>query len=246
MMRNSIATLWKKWRTNRTRIALALLSFAGVGLPNGQAQLEYNGGFVQTHREDGGQAPRLAAAQRGARSALNTPPSYFPDQDFYYPWYYSPRASGLRLSSSYYYAAEPSGRTLLAPERKLPQSVAAASLPWNRVGFRDYDERREMSRESSRKFSLTTIPLPQAAPAERPEVVVLIAHLPEHALFWVQGTPTRSTGRARYFQSPPLLPGRKYNYRVRAAWIENGRWVSQTREIPVQAGLIQAIYLQAK
>ena len=32
--------------------------------------------------------------------------------------------------------------------------------------------------------------------------------------------------------------------RVRAAWIEDGQIVSQTRIVPVQAGLIQAIYLR--
>ena len=63
-------------------------------------------------------------------------------------------------------------------------------------------------------------------------------------MFWVEGIRTRSTGRTRYFQSPPLLPGRKYNYRIRAAWIEDGHWVSQTRMVPVEAGTIQAIYLR--
>jgi uncharacterized protein (TIGR03000 family) len=73
----------------------------------------------------------------------------------------------------------------------------------------------------------------------------LIARLPEHAAFWVEGTRTRSIGRTRFFQSPPLVPGRKYNYRVTAAWIEDGSWVSQTRVVSVQAGLIQAIYLRS-
>ncbi len=85
--------------------------------------------------------------------------------------------------------------------------------------------------------------MPPASAAERVENAGLIAHLPEHAVLWVQGIRTRSMGRTRYFLSPPLLPGRMYNYRVSVAWIEDGHWVSQTRVVPVQAGLIQGLYL---
>jgi len=86
--------------------------------------------------------------------------------------------------------------------------------------------------------------LRQASPGERP-FAVLIAHLPDRAVFWVEETRTRSTGRTRYFQSPPLRSDRKYTYRVRAAWIEDGRWVSQARLVNVEAGLIQTIYLRS-
>lgn len=80
----------------------------------------------------------------------------------------------------------------------------------------------------------------------RLQFAILIAHLPEHAALWVEGTRTRSRGRTRYFQSPPLQPGRKYNYKLRVVWIEDGHWVGQTREVPVQAGIIEAIYIRSR
>jgi uncharacterized protein (TIGR03000 family) len=220
-----------QWRKHLYGGFLVLLSSIGVDLPPCRAQLEFNGGYVQTHREDHGQVLHLAATQRNARSPAHTPSSYFPDRDFYYPSYYASGELGSSLSS---------------PARRQPFSIFSALLPWSLVGFQDYDEIQAINRESTRSYSLAATLLPRSAPAEGPAVAVLIAHLPEHALFWVEGTQTRSTGRTRYFQSPPLLPGRQYNYRVRAAWIENGQWVSQTRQIIVQAGRTQAIYLQGK
>jgi hypothetical protein len=47
-----------------------------------------------------------------------------------------------------------------------------------------------------------------------------------------------------YFHSPALTPGKKYHYTVRVDWLEDGGWVSQARQVPVEAGLVQAIYLQ--
>jgi uncharacterized protein (TIGR03000 family) len=52
----------------------------------------------------------------------------------------------------------------------------------------------------------------------------------------VEGIPAHSTGRTRYFESPPLPFERKFSYTVRAAWIEDDQWVSQLRKVPVQAG----------
>ncbi len=242
-MRSKNATTCRQWQTMMLRTGLVLLSFAGIGLPQGRAQLEYNGGYVQTHREDAGESPRLAATLPTAPSLVNPPLSFFPDNDFSYPSYYSPGSSAFR---SYYYAAGGAGRTLLSSEQLLPFRVSPTSLPWNLVGFKDYGDAQEMRGDSSRRYFLATTRLPQASPAEAAEAALLIAHLPEHAFFWVQGTRTRSTGRTRYFQSPPLTPNRKYNYQVRVAWLENGQWASQTRNLLVQAGAIQAIYLRSK
>jgi uncharacterized protein (TIGR03000 family) len=231
-----------QWRKHLSGGLWMLLIWIGVDLPHCRAQLEFNGGYVQTHREDHGEVPHLAASQRSARSPAHTPSSYFPDRDFYYPSYYLATASAIRS----YYAGGEFGNSLSLAARRQPFGIPPASLPWNLMGFQDYDEIQAMNRESTRSYSLAAMLLPQAVPAQGPAAAVLIAHLPEHALFWVEGIQTRSTGRTRYFQSPPLLRGRQYSYRVRAAWIENGQWVSQTRQILVQAGRIQAIYLQAK
>jgi len=47
---------------------------------------------------------------------------------------------------------------------------------------------------------------------------------------------TTQKGPVRFFESPPVAPGRKYVYHIRARWMDNGREVDQTREVNVYAG----------
>jgi uncharacterized protein (TIGR03000 family) len=46
-------------------------------------------------------------------------------------------------------------------------------------------------------------------------------------------TLTRQTGRVREFVSPALSAGEQYAYEVSATWMEAGREVTQTRQVPV-------------
>ena len=56
------------------------------------------------------------------------------------------------------------------------------------------------------------------------------------AQIWFDDTATKQTGTLREFESPPLTPGKTYTYDIRAQWRENGREVTQSRHIGVQAG----------
>jgi uncharacterized protein (TIGR03000 family) len=205
-----------------------LLGLAQVGLPQSYAQMYYSGGFVQRHRRAA--VPAEPAAPKTTPAA---PPSYFPDNDISYATF----GAGGELGSS---PSFPAGGPLFG--------VAAAAFPWNQAGFVDYNEPLLAPRDASiaepKKYFLEVKVLPREVGAARPETAMLIARLPEQAAFWVQGTRTQSVGRTRYFQSPPLVAGRKYGYTVRAVWLEDGQWVSQTHLVPVQAGAIQAIYLR--
>ncbi len=60
--------------------------------------------------------------------------------------------------------------------------------------------------------------------------------VPAGARVTFDGTPTSSTGAVREFQSPPLTPGRRYSYEVRATWTENGKEVTQTQQVEVASG----------
>jgi uncharacterized protein (TIGR03000 family) len=226
--------------------ALVLLGLALAGLQESCAVYwAYHSVLPSREREKAAPQP-----------SFPTTPSYFPDNDFSYPSYSSATPSVTRSSSatatltrSYYFGGEyipPES----PPEGELPFGISASTLPWNQVGFEDYKDSPEVPRDAShfapRKYSLKATPLPLRLPAEREEAARLIARLPEHALFWVEGKQTRLTGQTRYFESPPLRAGEKYSYTVRVAWIEDGRWVSQTEKIPVRAGLVQAIYLQPR
>jgi uncharacterized protein (TIGR03000 family) len=229
-MRHHSTVMARRWWKMMLAGFMVLSGLEVVGLPESHAQMRYSGGFIPTHRNP----PQFPNPQPSdsKTTAPKTPPSYFPDNDAAYPSFYPRGGPGRPLPSA----------------DQTPYGVLPAELPWNRADFEDYSEPPSLPRDASlfppKKYLLSSSPLPPAPAAERFENAMLIAHLPEHAVLWVEGTRTRSIGRTRYFQSPLLLPGRRYNYRVSAAWIEDGRWVGQTRMVPVQAGLIQAIYLR--
>lgn len=75
---------------------------------------------------------------------------------------------------------------------------------------------------------------PEAPEATTANVEVLLPD-PE-ALVWFNDRKTSSTGDVRSFTTPPLDPGRQYYYDVRAAWRENGRLVTTSRQAVVRAG----------
>jgi uncharacterized protein (TIGR03000 family) len=59
--------------------------------------------------------------------------------------------------------------------------------------------------------------------------------VPANAEVWFEGAKTTSTGSVREYQSPPLSPGR-YTYHIRARWTENGRDITQTKNVTVSSG----------
>jgi len=66
------------------------------------------------------------------------------------------------------------------------------------------------------------------------------AHLevlvPGNATLWINDWKAGSTGVVRKLRSPPLTPSRHYTYTIRARWEEDGREVTQTRQVAVSAG----------
>jgi uncharacterized protein (TIGR03000 family) len=123
-------------------------------------------------------------------------------------------------------------------------------LPWNAQGYRGYHETTRPTQPpppvvtaAPQKYTITITILPQQVPGEDRNLAVIMAHLPEDALLWFDDYATRSKGMLRTFQSPPLIPDKRYSYLARVVWHENGKWVSQTQKVPVQAGQIHCLYL---
>jgi uncharacterized protein (TIGR03000 family) len=233
-MLNHHRTTWRPWRL-AFGLSFLVLGLLEVGLPHGRAEIRYNGGYVQTRRNPNDSSPKQTAPKTTSPAAPRTTSSYSPDND--------PAPSRVSTQGE---AERPSSSST----GRLPAGLSALSLPWNRAGFEEYDDPVQRPRTTSvsqpEKYTLEVMTVrPQPLRAQM-ESASLIAHLPEHALLWVEGARTRLTGRTRYFQSPPLLPDRKYNYRVRVVWIEDGHWVSQTQTVPVEAGRIEAIYLHRR
>ncbi len=73
------------------------------------------------------------------------------------------------------------------------------------------------------------VPLP-------PEPAEILVRVPEGAEIWFNGEKTRQTGTRRLFSSPPLEPGQRYAYDVKARWTVNGKAFEQTRHVPLTAG----------
>ena len=60
--------------------------------------------------------------------------------------------------------------------------------------------------------------------------------VPGDAKIWFEGSQTQQTGTARSFESPPLDAGQDYLYQIRVQWKQDGKDVTQTRQVAVHAG----------
>src|SRR5439155_12546832 len=74
-------------------------------------------------------------------------------------------------------------------------------------------------------------------PAQPSNTAHVTVTVPADAEIWFQGTKTTSTGAVREYQSPPLAPGTRYTYELRARWSQNGHEVTQTQQVEVTAGI---------
>src|SRR5262249_31075720 len=61
-----------------------------------------------------------------------------------------------------------------------------------------------------------------AVTAQADTLAHLTVRVPADARVWFDGAATTSTGPVRQFPSPPLTPGKRYSYEVRASWKEGG------------------------
>jgi uncharacterized protein (TIGR03000 family) len=75
-----------------------------------------------------------------------------------------------------------------------------------------------------------------AAPAQAVAAAHFTVTVPRGGTLWFDGSKTTSIGPVREFQSPPLRPGSRYTYDIRARWNENGHEVTQSQRVEVTAG----------
>jgi uncharacterized protein (TIGR03000 family) len=77
----------------------------------------------------------------------------------------------------------------------------------------------------------------QAAPAPAADIAYIRVIAPDpQARVWFDGAATRQTGADRLFSTPSLTIGSTYSYRIRAAWMQDGREVAQERTVSVAPG----------
>jgi uncharacterized protein (TIGR03000 family) len=127
-----------------------------------------------------------------------------------------------------------------------PYGVPGHLLPWNRPGYQGYSETAkppplpQIVNAAPERYTITITRLPHKPQGVDPNIAVLMVHLPEDAQVWFNNQPTKSQGKVRYFESPPLTPGKRYLYYMRVVWHENGKWVHKIERVPVQGGIVNS------
>jgi uncharacterized protein (TIGR03000 family) len=74
------------------------------------------------------------------------------------------------------------------------------------------------------------------APVRDNRTVLIHVLVPADAKIWFDDDSTKQAGAEREFVSPPLTPGKYFEYQIRAQWTENGQKKEQTRRVTFQAG----------
>lgn len=75
----------------------------------------------------------------------------------------------------------------------------------------------------------------QFAPATRDSAQVRITLPDPDAAVWISGRKSQMSGQQRVFQSPPLEPGKQYEYKVRVAWYDGEEFRTEERTVSVEA-----------
>lgn len=131
-----------------------------------------------------------------------------------------------------------------------PWGVPSGVWPWNKPNYHGYKEPkrptpppRPAEPAAPSKYTVRVTVLPSDYAQEEGNRAYMMAHLPEDAEIWFFDTPTKQRGAMREFMSPPLSLGKSYTYTIRAAWVEDGRWVQQTHDFSIRPGDIHCIDL---
>lgn len=146
--------------------------------------------------------------------------NYYPYYGDYYPYYYD---TYPYISSNATYDSGYTGSSISTDAYGSYPSVSSGAT---------YDSGYSIS-------SISTPPYPYSDPSLQSDlrnVVHITARVPADAELWFEGSKTVSKGPVRVFQSPPLTPGVRYTYDLRARWNENGHEVTQTQKVEVTAG----------
>jgi len=68
----------------------------------------------------------------------------------------------------------------------------------------------------------------------------VVVHVPADAKVFIDGKQMASKSTRRVFQTPALEAGQKYYYEIRAEVVRDGRTITQTRQVILNAGLSTA------
>ena len=133
----------------------------------------------------------------------------------YSPWWYGGGLLGNYYGTGGYYGSSPYYST--------PSYYGSTPYYYGDSGYYDYVPQTTPSYDDS-------LPAPTSAPAH------INVSVPADAQIWVNGQKVDSTGTTRSLTTPALSPGNQYTYDVKATWNDNGKPMTQTRQVIVTAG----------
>jgi uncharacterized protein (TIGR03000 family) len=131
------------------------------------------------------------------------------------------------------------GALLLGTEKAAAQFGPGQQGPyWSQGG--SYGGRSYGSRWYSPAPAVSQAPMTSQsfynAPVRDNRTVLIDVRVPANSQIWFDDDPTKQTGTERQFVSPPLTPGKYFEYQIRAQWDENGKKKERTRRVTFQAG----------
>jgi len=189
----------------------------------------FNGSYVGTDR------PLLFGGDQDRYLTVRSPypPVFF--TSLYYPGIYGSYAYGVVASDS---------RKVRAVFRRAESPFfdgIVTTVPARTV--EEVPDRTRTELRSRAEVARTVEEVPDRARTElrsRAEVASparISVSLPAEATLSFQGSAMKEVGAVREFESPPLTPGRAYDYEVRATWkAKDGQDVVRTRHLTVRAG----------
>lgn len=75
------------------------------------------------------------------------------------------------------------------------------------------------------------------SPATNHDAAQIRIRVPDaNARVFFDDSPTRQVGMDRVYSSPSLNPNKTYTYIIKATWMDNGKEISRTKDVKVQAG----------
>jgi uncharacterized protein (TIGR03000 family) len=187
----------------------------------------FGGGHFGGSHFGGGHFPGSFGGARfgGSRGGVYSHPHYGGHHYGYYPYYYGGYPylwSGADYGLGYYGSYGTEAPSYYGDGDTSSYYDGGTSVTPPATGYPSYYPSVTLAPETG---------LPQT---DNPAGVTV--KVPADAEIWFEGTKMTTKGSIREFQSPPLTPGSRYTYEVRARWKENGHEVTQTQEVAVTAG----------
>jgi len=94
----------------------------------------------------------------------------------------------------------------------------------------------DSANDSTTPVTQATVTGDNSAAVSSARAARIAVRLPDAAELWFDSARATSTGSVRVFTTPPLAPGQKYTYEVRAHWLDNDTTMDQKQSIVFAPG----------